>query len=99
MRVRRYNMTINATLRTEDFGSAGSRRLIRKGLLPGEMYGKNGNFHIVLNAHDFEIALRKLAEGKECEVVLDGKTYKCIFKELQENIMTATLIHADFQII
>ncbi len=92
-------MTINATLRTEDFGSAGSRRLIRKGFLPAEMYGKKGNIHIVLNAHDFDLALRKLAVGKECEIALDGKTYKCIFKELQENVMTATLIHADFQIV
>ncbi len=92
-------MTINATLRTEDFGSAGSRRLIRKGLLPAEMYGKEGNFHIVLNAHEFDFILRKLAVGKECEIALDGKTYKCIFKELQENVMTATLMHADFQIV
>lgn len=92
-------MTINATLRTEDFGSAGSRRLIRKGFLAGEMYGKKGNIHIVLNAHDFEFVLRKLPEGGKCEIVLDGKTYNCIFKELQENIMTGTLIHADFQIV
>ncbi|MCF0261852.1 MAG: hypothetical protein HUK23_02950 [Sphaerochaetaceae bacterium] len=92
-------VTVNATLRTEDFGSAGSRRLVRAGLLPAEMYGKDGNFHIVLNAHDFDIQLRKLAVGKECEVVLEGKTYKCIFKALQENIMYGTLVHADFQIV
>lgn len=92
-------VTIKATLRTEDFGSAGSRRLVRAGMLPAEMYGKEGNFHIVLNAHDFEFTLRKLAVGKECEVVLDGKTYKCIFKALQENIMYDTLVHADFQIV
>ena len=92
-------MTINATVRKEDFGSAGSRRLIKKGLFPGEMYGKEENIHIVLNAHDFEFVLRKLAVGKECEVVVEGKPYKCIFKDLQENIMTSTLIHADFQIL
>lgn len=91
--------TINATLRTEDFGSAGSRRLIAKGFLPGEMYGKKGNVHIVLNAHDFEYSLRKVAVGGECEVVVDGKTYHCIFKELQENIMKGVLVHADFQIV
>ena len=92
-------MTINATLRKEDFGSAGSRRLIAKGFLPAEMYGKKGNVHIVLNAHDFEFSLRELALGSECEVVVDGKSYKCIFKDLQENIMKGVLVHADFQIV
>ena len=92
-------VTINATLRKEDFGSAGSRRLVRAGYLPAEMYGKEGNFHIVLNAHDFDLALRKLAVGMECEVNLEGKTYKCIFKALQENIMLDSLVHADFQIV
>lgn len=92
-------VTINATLRTEDFGSAGSRRLVRAGYLPAEMYGKDGNIHIVLNAHDFELNLRKMGIGSECEIVLDGKTYKCIFKALQENIMYDTLLHADFQIV
>lgn len=90
---------IVATLRTEDFGSAGSRRLVRAGKMPAEMYGKEGNFHIVLDAHDFSFTLRKLAIGQECEIVLDGKAYKCIFKALQENIMYDRLVHADFQIV
>lgn len=92
-------MTIAAMPRTEDFGSAGSRRLIKKGLFPAEMYGKGQNLHIVLNAHDFEFALRKIKEGDKVEVALEGKVYNCIFKELQENIMTGTLVHADFQIV
>lgn len=90
---------INATLRKDDFGSAGSRRLIAKGLFAGEMYGKKKNIHIVLNAHDFEAALHHMVEGDQCEVSVDGKAYKCIFKELQENIMKGTLVHADFQIV
>ena len=89
---------LNATLRTEDFGSAGARRLVRAGKVPAEMYGKDGNIHVYLDAHDFGLQLRKLAVGKECEVVVDGKSYKCIFKALQENIMYGTLVHADFQI-
>ena len=98
-RVGENKMTIAALPRTEDFGSAGSRRLIKKGLFPAEMYGKGQNFHIVLNAHDFEFALRKIKEGDKVEVALEGKVYNCIFKELQENIMTGTLVHADFQIV
>lgn len=92
-------ITINATLRTADFGSAGSRRLVRAGKLPAEMYGKDGNIHIILDAHDFDLQLRKLAINSECEVAVEGKTYKCIFKALQENIMYGTLVHADFQIV
>jgi len=90
---------LDATLRKDDFGSAGSRRLVRAGKVPAEMYGKDGNIHIVLDAHDFDLKLRKLAVGSECEVALEGKTYKCIFKALQENIMYGKLIHADFQIV
>ena len=92
-------MTINATLRKDDFGSAGSRRLIRQGSFPAEVYGKNVNMHIVLNSHDFELALRKVKVGSNVELVVDGKSYNCIFKELQENIMTGTLVHADFQLV
>ena len=92
-------MTLKATLRTEDFGSAGSRRLIRAGKMPAEIYGKGENVHIVLDAHDFNIALRKLPIGKQVELDVDGKVYTCIFKALQENIMTDTLVHADFQAV
>lgn len=92
-------VTINATLRKEDFGSAGSRRLVRAGYLPAEMYGKDGNIHIVLNAHDFDLDLRKVGVGMECEIALEGKAYKCVLKALQENVMYGTLLHADFQIV
>jgi len=91
--------TINATLRKEDMGSAGSRRLVRQGLFPAEMYGKDGNIHIVLNAHDFELTLRKVKEGDTVELDVDGKKYNCIFKELQENLLNGTFVHADFQIV
>ena len=89
-------VTVKATLRTEDFGSAGARRLIAKGLLPGEIYGKEGNVHIVLNAHEFDLTLRKLALGAECQVLVGDKVYNCVFQDLQENIMKGVLMHADF---
>lgn len=92
-------VTISAKKRTGDFGSAGSRRLIKQGLLPAEMYNKESNIHIVLNAHDFDLALRRLPLGAKCVVSVDGAEYNCVFKDLQENIMTDTLLHADFQIV
>ena len=92
-------MKFKAELRTEDFGSAGSRRLIRRGMFPAEMYGKKGNVHLVMNAHDFDLALRRFHEGEECEIEVQVETYKCIFKELQEDIMKGTILHADFQMV
>lgn len=44
--------TLAATLRTEDFGSAGSRRLLRKGLIPAVVYGKGKNLHVIVNAKE-----------------------------------------------
>ncbi len=89
-------VAIVAKKRNGDFGSAGSRRLIRQGLLPGEIYGNGENVHIVLNAHDFGLQLRRLPIGGECVVDVDGVAYMCVFQDLQENIMTDTLLHADF---
>ncbi len=48
-------VTLNATLRKDDFGSAGSRRLVRAGKTPAEMYGKDGNIHIILDSHDLSL--------------------------------------------
>ena len=33
---------LSALIRTEDFGSAGSRRVVRSGRIPAVVYGKKG---------------------------------------------------------
>ena len=46
MRVKEKKMakekTLSAELRTSDFGSAGSRRVVRSGRIPAVIYGKKG---------------------------------------------------------
>lgn len=87
---------IEAKLRTEDFGSAGSRRVVRAGRIPGVIYGKNGVKHITICAHDFELTLRVLACGMPCTVALEGQNIPCILKQFQENICNNVLQHVDF---
>ncbi|MFA6774719.1 MAG: 50S ribosomal protein L25, partial [Sphaerochaetaceae bacterium] len=41
---------LTAQSRTEDFGSAGSRRVVRAGRIPAVIYGKNKPVHITLDA-------------------------------------------------
>ena len=82
-------VTLNATLRTEDFGSAGSRRLVRAGKVPAEMYGKNGNVHIILDAHDFGLQLRKLAVGKVTQKLLKESKLK-VQAAIQEDKVRVT---------
>lgn len=89
-------MEINAKLRTDDFGSSGSRRLVRSGFFPAVIYGKNKNIHIILNAHDFEISLRTLRLNTNVTINVGKESYNCIFKDFQENIMTGKILHADF---
>lgn len=90
-----YNL--NAELRTEDFGSAGSRRLIKAGKLPAVIYGKDSKpIHIALDYREFALAVRTMNKGDEVSIKLDKKQIKCRVHELQENVMTSTLIHVDF---
>ena len=44
---------LGARLRTADFGSAGSRRLLRNGEIPGVVYGKDQPIHVIVNAREF----------------------------------------------
>ena len=45
--------SLTAVERTEDFGSAGSRRVLRSGRIPAVIYGKHEHLHITLDAHEF----------------------------------------------
>ncbi|MEA4859229.1 MAG: 50S ribosomal protein L25, partial [Sphaerochaeta sp.] len=67
------NKSLKAELRTEDFGSAGSRRLLRAKRIPAVIYGKNEPVHLSLDAREFtnkmrhfsETALLKVSVGKK----------------------------------
>ncbi|MCH3917011.1 MAG: 50S ribosomal protein L25 [Spirochaetia bacterium] len=89
-------MTFNAHRRTSDFGSAGSRRLVRAGKIPAVIYGHVAPQHIVLDAHEFEIAVGKLTESTLIVLDVDGEKYEVLLKEFQDDLLSDTIRHIDF---
>ncbi|HLK27125.1 MAG TPA: 50S ribosomal protein L25 [Puia sp.] len=87
-------ITIEGQLRTE-IGKQATRQIRSEGKVPGVIYGgvKELNFSAPVAAFknivytpDFQLA----------DVKLDGKSYKCILKDLQFDKVTDDLIHVDF---
>lgn len=87
-------ITIEGHLRTE-IGKQATRQLRSEEKVPGVIYGgaKEVNFSAPLASFktlvytpDFQLA----------EIKVDGKSYKCILKDLQFDKVTDELIHADF---
>src|SRR5580698_8674266 len=87
-------ITIEGHLRTE-MGKQATRQLRSEEKVPGVIYGgaKEVNFSAPLASFktlvytpDFQLA----------EVTVEGKSYKCILKDLQFDKVSDTLIHADF---
>ncbi|AEV30768.1 ribosomal protein L25, Ctc-form [Sphaerochaeta pleomorpha str. Grapes] len=87
---------LTASERTTDFGSAGSRRLLRQGFIPAVIYGKNAPVHIVLNAKEFTMKLRHFSETALLEITVGKKKYECLMKAYQENLMKGQIKHVDF---
>ena len=87
-------ITIEGQLRTE-LGKQATRQIRSEGKVPGVIYGgaQEVNFSAPVAAFksivytpDFQLA----------EVKLDGKSYKCILKDLQFDKVTDQLNHVDF---
>src|ERR1700722_12749253 len=87
-------ITIEGHLRTE-MGKQATRQLRSEEKVPGVIYGgaKEVNFSAPLASFktlvytpDFQLA----------EIKVDGKSYKCVLKDLQFDKVSDTLIHADF---
>jgi large subunit ribosomal protein L25 len=86
-------VTIEGQLRTEN-GKKAARQLRSQGLVPGVIYGGSEeiNFHAPASAfkhlvytQDFQFA----------EVSVNGKTHKCILKDLQFDKVSDALTHVD----
>ncbi|HEV2479803.1 MAG TPA: 50S ribosomal protein L25 [Puia sp.] len=87
-------ITIEGQLRTE-IGKQATRQLRSEEKVPGVIYGgaKEVNFSAPLTSFktlvytpDFQLA----------EIKVEGKSYKCILKDLQFDKVSDQLIHADF---
>ena len=87
-------ITIEGQLRTET-GKKATRQLRSQGLVPGVIYGGTQEiafsapvlaFKSIVYTPDFQLA----------EIKVDGKSYKCIMKDLQFDKVTDQLSHVDF---
>ncbi len=89
------DVTISAKLRTEDFGTAGSRRLVRAGRIPAVIYGKGENVHVSIDARTYTLN-RKAYKGEFVISVEGEKDHKVVIKAIQENLLKGCINHMDF---
>jgi large subunit ribosomal protein L25 len=86
-------ITIEGQLRT-GFGKTATRQLRSQDQVPGVIYGGAQEINFSAPAAAFK-ALVYTSEFMLADVKLDGKTYKCIMKDLQFDKVSDKLIHID----
>jgi large subunit ribosomal protein L25 len=86
-------ITIEGQLRTE-MGKKATRQLRSEEKVPGVIYGGAQEINFSAPAKAFK-GLVYTGEFQLAEVTVDGKTYRCIMKDLQFDKITDTLIHID----
>ena len=80
----------------EKTGSAESRRLRRKGLVPGVLYGLGKDpVSLVLESRVFSDAFE--AGSRVFDLKLEGREQICLLKEVQMDALGTTYVHVDFQ--
>ena len=87
------SIKIEGTLRSEH-GKKAARQLRSEGLVPGVIYGTE-NIHFAAP----QMSLRSLVYTPDfqlAEITVDGKTHRCIMKDLQFDVVTDELSHIDF---
>jgi large subunit ribosomal protein L25 len=87
------SITIKGQLRT-GFGKAATRELRSQELVPGVIYGGAQEVNFSAPATAFK-PLVYTPSFQYAEVSVDGKTYKCILKDLQFDKVSDHLIHVD----
>ena len=86
-------ITIEGQLRTEH-GKSATRQLRSQELVPGVIYGGAQEINFAAPAKAFK-GLVYTPNFQLAEVKLDGKSYRCILKDLQFDKVTDALIHVD----
>ncbi len=89
---------LSAKLRTEDFGSSGSRRVVRSGRIPAVVYGKKGvaPVYVTLDAKEFRMKQGTFTETTLITLKVEGGEDKNVFvKEVQENLLKNCIQHVD----
>ena len=86
-------ITIEGQLRTEH-GKSATRQLRSQDLVPGVIYGGAQEINFSAPAKAFK-GLVYTPNFQLAEVTVDGKTYRCILKDLQFDKVSDKLIHVD----
>ena len=86
-------ITIEGQLRTE-LGKRATRQLRSQDKVPGVIYGGAKEINFSAPAMAFK-SLVYTPDFQFAEIKLDGKTYRCILKDLQFDKVTDKLIHVD----
>ncbi|MFA5571265.1 MAG: 50S ribosomal protein L25 [Sphaerochaetaceae bacterium] len=87
---------LTGILRTEDFGSAGSRRVLASGRIPAVIYGKKEPVHITLDSIEFHNKIRHFSESTLLEMKVGTKKHSVLMKAYQENVLRGEIYHVDF---
>lgn len=85
--------TIEGQLRTEH-GKSATRQLRSQELVPGVIYGGAQEINFSAPAKAFK-SLVYTPNFQLAEVTIDGKTYRCILKDLQFDKVSDALTHVD----
>ena len=86
-------ITIEGQLRTE-YGKQATRQLRSEDKVPGVIYGGAQEVNFTAPASALK-ALVYTPEFQLAEVKVDGKTHRCILKDLQFDKVTEQLLHID----
>jgi large subunit ribosomal protein L25 len=87
-------ITIEGQLRTET-GKKAARQLRSQGLVPGVIYGGAQEVKFAAPVLAFK-PLVYTADFQLAEIKVDGKSYRCILKDVQFDKITDQLSHVDF---
>src|ERR1700749_1981758 len=87
-------ITIQGHLRTE-MGKQATRQLRSEEKVPGVIYGGATEVNFSAPVTSFK-TLVYTPDFQLAEIKVDGKSYRCILKDLQFDKVTDELIHADF---
>ena len=86
-------ITIEGQLRTGT-GKSATRQLRSQGMVPGVIYGGAKEVNFAATAAEFK-PLVYTPDFQFAEVQVDGKSYRCILKDLQFEKVKDTLAHVD----
>ncbi|MEO7524349.1 MAG: 50S ribosomal protein L25 [Ferruginibacter sp.] len=88
------SITIEGQLRTES-GKKATRQLRSQDMVPGVIYGGETEINFSAPAAAFK-SIVYTSEFMLADIKVDGKSYRCILKDLQFNKVSDLLSHVDF---